>query len=353
MEKIGKNRSRHLFRVLVRGLAFVFTSFFAGWMMVACIDEDTYDNTPEGNLEALWQIIDTRYCFLDYKAEAYGLDWNAVKAQYAASLTPDMSSAQLFEVLCRMLSELRDGHVNLYSAADVGRYWSWQEDYPANFNDSVHRLYLGTDYKIASGLKYKILDDNIGYIYYESFSDALGEGNLDEVLYYLRSCTGLILDVRNNGGGQLNYATMLAARFTNERRLVGYIAHKTGPGHTDFSDPEPEYIDPSDRIRWQKKVVVLTNRSCYSSTNTFVRNVKGMPRVTVMGDRTGGGSGMPYTSELPNGWLVRFSACPMYDAQMQQIEFGIEPDISVSMDLADLARNEDTLIERARSFLKE
>ena len=354
---MGKIRFPRLVRVLdsVFGHSFLklIACLFSVSVMVSCIDEDNYENTPEGNLEALWQIIDTRYCFLDYKAESYGLDWNEVKGRYMACLTPNMTSAQLFEVLCNMLAELRDGHVNLYTAADVGRYWSWQEDFPANFNDSVHRLYLGTDYKIASGLKYKILDDNIGYIYYESFSDALGDGNLDEVFYYLRSCTGLILDVRNNGGGQLTYASMLASRFTNEKRLVGYIAHKTGSGHSDFSDPEPEYVEPSQGIRWQKKVVVLTNRACYSSTNTFVRNVKGMPRVTVMGDRTGGGSGMPYTSELPNGWLVRFSACPMYDAQMQQIEFGIEPDVLVNMDLADIEKNKDTLIEQARSFLQK
>ena len=31
-----------------------------------CIGEETYDNTPRGNFEALWQIIDQQYCFLDY-----------------------------------------------------------------------------------------------------------------------------------------------------------------------------------------------------------------------------------------------------------------------------------------------
>ena len=28
---------------------------------------------------------------------------------------------------------------------------------------------------------------------------------------------------------------------------------------------------------------------------------------------TGGGSGLPFSSELPNGWSVRFSASPMYE----------------------------------------
>ena len=82
--------------------------------------------------------------------------------------------AQLFEVLCDMLSELRDGHVNLYYSADVGRYWSWHEDYPRNFDENLQDKYLGTDYKIGAGLYYRILEDNIGYVAYNSFSSGGG-----------------------------------------------------------------------------------------------------------------------------------------------------------------------------------
>lgn len=317
-----------------------------------CIREEAPDDTPVNNFETLWRIIDTRYCFHDYKEQEGCLPWNDAYAKYRPRVHDSMTPAQLFEVLCDMLSELRDGHVNLYSASDVGRYWSWREDYPANFSDSLQRAYLGTDYRIAGGLYYKILDDNIGYVYYGSFSSGIGEGNLDEVMHYLRLCDGLIMDVRDNSGGTLTYAERLAARFTNEKRLVGYIAHKTGTGHNDFSTPEAEYLEPSNGIRWQKKAVVLTNRSCYSATNTFVRDMRECPLVTVMGDRTGGGSGLPFSSELPNGWSVRFSACPMYDANMQQIEFGIEPDIHVSLTSEDTSRGKDTMIETARDFLK-
>ena len=307
-----------------------------------CVREDEYQNDLAGNFDALWQCMDRNYCFFDYKKEVYGLDWDSVYAVYRPRINNQMTQQQFFEVCCDMLGELRDGHVNLYSSGDVGRNWSWREDYPANFNDSVHQLYLGTDYKIASGLKYRILEDNIAYVYYESFSSAIGDGNITAMMTELKTCNGMILDVRNNSGGNLTYATKLSGYFTNEKRLVGYIAHKNGPGHSDFSTPEPEYIEPANGLRWQKPVVVLTNRSCYSSTNTFVRNMKVCPQVTIMGDRTGGGSGMPFTSEMPNGWLVRFSACPMYDADMQQIEFGIEPDIPVNMNLEDLKKNKDT-----------
>ena len=322
-----------------------------GAMIASCTKLETYDDTPTGNFEALWSIIDENYCFFDYKAEEYGLDWDAVYRQYKRKIDDNMSNAGLFEVLGDMLDELRDGHVNLYAAHDVARYWDFHEGYAPNFSEEIQAYYLGTDYKIASGLRYTILPDNIGYIYVPSFSSSIGEGNLDECLNALALCRGLIIDVRNNGGGNLNYAEALASRFTNERRLTGYICHKTGIGHNDFSEPTPLYLDSSDRIRWQKRVCILTNRSSYSATNDFVKIMRSLPHVTVVGDRTGGGSGLPFSSELPNGWSVRFSACPSFDADMQHTEFGIEPDIKVGMTDDDRLQGLDTIIETARALL--
>lgn len=321
-------------------------------LVLSCRQGMEFDSSPRSNIEALWDIIDRRYCFLPYKAETIGLDWNRVREKYTAQVSPDMNSAQLFEVMSNMLAELQDGHVNLYYSADMSRYWNWHEDYPRNFDEDLRDRYLGKDYKIAAGLKYRILDDNTGYVVYESFSSGIGDGNIDEVLYYLRSCNGLILDIRGNGGGMLTNAERLTSHFTNQRTLVGYTMHKTGPGHNDFSTPQPEYINPSTGIRWQKPVVLLTNRECYSSANVFVRNMKCLDNVTILGDRTGGGGGLPFTSELPCGWAVRFSACPTMDAQMQHTEFGIEPHIHCALDSADQAKGIDTLIEKARTLLK-
>ena len=170
----------------------------------------------------------------------------------------------------------------------------------------------------------------------------------------MKTCDGLIIDVRNNGGGNLTTAEKVAARFTNEKVLTGYISHKTGPGHQDFSEPKPVYLEPAmDRVRWQKKAVVLTNRRSYSATNDFVNSMKQLPLVTVIGDKTGGGSGLPFTSEIPNGWSIRFSASPMFDPEMNQLEFGIDPDIKVDISTEDYARGIDTIIEEACIFLKK
>ena len=317
----------------------------------SCVDEEEFANTPQGNFEALWKIIDEHYCFFDYKQHEYGLDWQQVHAKYQAQINNRMTNEQLFEVLGNMLGELRDGHVNLTASHDMARYWQWYELHPANYSDTLQRRYLGTDYKIASGLYYKILDDNIGYIRYESFQHGIGSGNLSEVLNEFILCRGLIIDIRSNGGGDLTNAEKLASRFTNERTLVGYIQHKTGTGHNDFSDMEPRYLDPAASLRWQKPVCVLTNRHVYSAANEFTMYMKALPNVKIVGDHTGGGAGMPFSSSLPNGWVVRFSAVPMYDARRQTTEFGIAPDYEVSLRQEDFLRGEDTIIEFARKLL--
>lgn len=320
-------------------------------LFISCVDEEEFADTPQGNMEALWKIIDEHYCFLDYKQQEYGLDWDAVHQKYKERVKGSLTRKQQFEVLCDMLGELRDGHVNLSAAHDIGRYWSWFEDYPTNFSDTLIRRYMGTDYQIASGISYKILDDNIGYIRYESFSDPIGEGNLNEALSHMILCRGLIIDIRSNGGGMLTNAEKLAARFCQEKTLVGYYQHKTGPGHQDFSDKEAHYLEPSANVRWNKPAVVLTNRRVYSAANEFAVYMKTLPNVRLVGDHTGGGAGMPFSSSLPCGWSVRFSAVPMYDAQGESAEFGIEPDYNVQQTDEDFAKGKDTLIEFARQLL--
>ena len=263
-----------------------------------------------------------------------------------------MTEAQLFEVLGNMLAELRDGHVNLYSSFDVARNWSWHENYPVNMYDTLITRYLGRNFRIASGLRYCLLDDNVGYLRCATFNQALGEGNLDQIFSYFLPARGLIIDVRSNPGGLISSAEQLAARFTNEPLLVGYMQHKTGRRHDDFSALQEQWLKPSRGIRWQKPVVILTNRGVYSAANEFVKYMKCCPKVHVIGDKTGGGSGLPFSSELPNGWSIRFSACPVFDKDKRTTEFGIMPDTQIGLQLSDFLHGKDTLIEYARTLFE-
>jgi len=319
----------------------------------SCIDGEQYDNTPQGNFEQLWTTIDEHYCFFDYK----NINWDSIHTVFSQKIETSMSNKDLFEVLSDMLYTLKDGHVNLISSYQCSYYDAWYQDYPHNFDeDIVNDDYLGkasTDYYTTSGIKYKIFDDNIGYMRYESFANDVGNGNLDEILEYLAICNGLIIDVRDNSGGTITNATKIAQRFTNEKLLIGYIEHKTGTGHNNFSSPTAINLKPSNSVRWQKKVVVLTNRRCFSATNYFVNTMRYLANVTILGDTTGGGSGLPFSSELPNGWTVRFSSSPILDADKNQIEFGIEPDIKIDLSTGDTMNHLDTMIETARKLLNK
>lgn len=314
-----------------------------------------YSDTPKGNFMALWTIMDEHYCYFDLKKEKLGVDWNEVKTRYAASISDDMSDRALFEVLCKMIGELRDGHVNLTSAYDYGRNWSWKTDYPANFSKDLQNKYLGNDYIMGgNGYNYRILENNIGYLVVESFEETMSDGRLNVMLNTMALCNGLIIDIRDNGGGKLSASESLASRFTEKKVTVSYTCYKSGPGHNDFSKLYRDELSPAEYdLRWIKPVVVLTNRGSFSSANDFACIMKPLENVTLMGDTTGGGGGMPMSSELPNGWVVRFSSAPMFDADMNHVEFGVAPDVRLDMKDEDIQAGVDTYIESACAFIND
>lgn len=337
----------------MRNIFFITSLISAIFMgLTSCHKIEERADDPRGNFEALWSILDEHYCFFKEK----GVDWDQVHDKYACRIGSEMTREELFIVCADMLDELRDGHVNLSAPFNTSYYRKWWSDYPQNFNKRlIEESYFNFNYRQSSGMMYGLLENNIGYIYYESFSATVGEGNLDSALNFLAAARGLIIDIRDNGGGSLTNVETLVARFIDRPTLVGYISHKTGPGHDDFSEPYAITYNPAGpgRVRWAKPVVVLTNRSTFSAANNFASVMKLLPGVRIAGATTGGGSGMPYSSEIPCGWSVRFSACSILDANGVSTEGGVTPTegCAVDMDPQDALNGKDTMLEKAMELL--
>lgn len=314
-------------------------------------NEVTYSWDTETNVQYLWETIDTKYCFVEEK----GIDWAKIGEEYKEKVQSKegrrLNEEELFDLMSGMLDSLKDGHVNLYSWFDVSQNKAWYAGYPANFSSTIlYSKYL-TDYRIAGGMYWQILEvegDSIGYIYYSSFSNSCG--NIAALIASkMKNCKGIILDVRNNGGGSLENAYTLAAPFMKEDEVVGYWQHKTGKGHFDYSKLEEMSITAHKKVKFLRPTIVLTNRRCYSATNFFVNIMKGHEHIAIIGGKTGGGGGMPLSYELPCGWLIRFSSVRMFDRAKLSIEEGINPDKEVTLTSTD----KDDIVEEAIKMIKK
>lgn len=315
----------------------------------ACHEVPSYDNDVYGNFDALWTVVDEHYCFFGDK----DIDWNEVGERYRAKLRPDMKEPELFEVCAAMLDELRDGHTNLISWFTVSYYRNWWSDYPQNFDwRLVQERYLDFDYSSGSGFAYKLLEDsNVGYVRCSTFATGFSDSFIYYMLMSMKDADGLIIDLRDNGGGELSNVERLAAHFIDQPITAGYIRHKTGPGHDDFSEPYEIRYEPSANVKWLKPVVLLTNRSTFSAANEFVAVMDGLEHVTQVGDVTGGGCRAPFSSSLPVGWSVRFSAVPIYDRNMQLTEYGISPEPANRLD-TDPSTGRDAILDHAIALLR-
>lgn len=330
---------------------------FLAVAITACSEQPDYARhpyDPYSNFDCLADIVGSRYCFFREK----GVDWDALCREYRSQINDSTDQIDLFFIMADLLDRLEDGHVNLSSSFNTSYYKKWWTDYPQDFNlRTLEEYYLKFGGLTTSGMKYiMFVPDSIGYIYYPSFSYAIGETNLDYVLAILNQAKGLIIDIRDNGGGLLTNVPTLVSRFIDKPTVGGYIRHKTGPGIADFSEPFEIVYQPcgKERISYSGPIAVLTNRSCFSAANDFVSVMKTLPQVEIIGARTGGGGGMPFSSELPNGWGIRFSASPMTDPAGNLTEFGIDPSpgCEVHCDPEDLARGKDAILDFALARMK-
>jgi hypothetical protein len=302
---------------------------------------------PVAIFDEVWNVMNERYAMFSIK----NVNWDENYRRYRSMVTPEITDHSLFRLTSDMLESLQDGHVALISDKDTGVYNNFYKAYAVNFNyANIINTYLKNDYKKSGPLIYKIVQ-NVAYVYYNSFSNDISEEQVSNLFQEIATTKGLIIDIRSNYGGNPANADKLFRHFITERTLAKYELRKKGTGRDEFHDPEPYYIFPGGQT-YTKPVVVLTNRSCFSTCNDFVLYMSGLKNVTLIGDQTGGGGGIPYNYLLGNGWRLRYTATITLSPDKKNIENGIQPDQNIGISTLDELSGRDPILEKAFQFVQ-
>ena len=318
-------------------------------MMMALISCNTIfpnenNPTPTDVFDELWEEVDQKYVCFSNK----DLDWDAVYEKYRVKVNEYTNEDNLFAVALQMLEELEDGHVAL--STRVKRWSGYQREPSVDFLQEASTHYLGERAHSSGGLQYSIIKSSaVGYIRYDSFTDAVSESHVNEVLTYCKDCQGLILDLRENAGGELaNAITLLDCLPTDAVLYKTYIRHNAV--HDELV--QSQIFFKSDKIpereKWYKPFIVLIDGRSFSASSIFAMCAKSCENVRIVGVTSAGGTNLADYFELSNGWIYRIPNKKVISSSGLDCENGILPDVEVHLD-HEMAENEnrDNIIETA------
>jgi Peptidase family S41/Tricorn protease C1 domain len=324
---------------------------------------------PERNFEALWKTFHDCYPFFELR----NVDWQEQYDVYRTKVTRKTSDDELFDILCRMLRPLHDGHVELMGKVGrdgTKRYFCpelkprfWRE-----FTDRQIRQLLKTTAKtlVANGfgrpsetrawMLHYCRSRVFGYIRIlelEGIKKRKLTAALDRIARDFEDLDGIIIDIRNNPGGDDSTAIAIVNRFCDRRRVAFHRKTKIGPGRDEFTPRRTWHIKPQGDAQFTGPIVLLTCDSVFSGGEVFALAMKQLPHVTIVGDHTNGIFSYQLEKKLPNGWEYCLSYQTYFSADMVCYEGkGVPADIKLLNRRADIDNGVDPLITRALSVLR-
>lgn len=211
-------------------------------------------------------------------------------------------------------------------------------------------------------IAFRVMDGNMGLLTVRSFQDSDFDRALFDKLYDgILKTDGLIIDIRDNGGGNSAHADYLVSHFSDQAVPQGswsspmYIA-----AHGSWNYPKEWYIQTPDPIQpvknreiYKKPVVLLVNSTTFSSAENFCVSFRGAGRGKIIGTPTGGSTGNPIFLDLGGG--VGCCICTKHELDAEGKEFigyGIQPDIVVEEDLEMFLQGRDNVVEKGLEILR-
>ena len=183
----------------------------------------------------------------------------------------------------------------------------------------------------------EMLENNIAYIQIDSF-DANVASSFEEQITSLMNngATGIIIDLRNNGGGIVDEATGIADLFLDKGETILITKSKK-------ENNEEETKSERDPIVKDIPVVILVNEATASASEILAGALKDNYGATIIGKQTYGKGVIQTLYTLTDGSGIKITTEEYYTPNHNQInEVGITPDIEV-----DITENEDTQLQRA------
>lgn len=313
---------------------------------MSCSDELIFMDDKSSSIqvfEEFWTYVDEHYIYFDVKE----VDWSEVRKKYIREIHDGMTEEELYKLCNRALGELKDSHNRIETPDLYERSYDIREGYDIQFSFDVVKEHYITDTIQRDGYVFStILKDEIGYIYLPAMSRY---GALTKTIRQMKSdgVKGLIIDVRNNGGGDSNPLPEIFGDFVQEETVLGYYLEKSGPAHGDVTEPLVSKAIPSGDFFFDLPVSLITNRGSYSATSYLAGMIKQIPKAVVVGQKTGGGGGGNYGYQLSNGWIVAVSVSDFLTPDMKSIEQGVDPDIKVENTKEQLENGVDDMLQTA------
>ena len=313
------------------------------------------NSAPEKSFSLFYEDIRNTYPFF----EVDGVDWEALGRQYRPQVTAGTTEAELFDIMSAMLTPLLDGHASLNDNA--GNVWVNENNFvPFEPSFSLGNLLLRYSQDTTDYLNRKFFAfqprEGILYIYIPSFLEEGVSGMADDAIRQAErtgtGLKGLILDVRNNGGGFLKEGEQLAGLFTDMPFEYADEKYKNGPAPNDFAGAERLTIQPYRSLNFTKPARLLTNRFSASTSERLRLAVEQLPDFRVIGDTTFGATSPIIERGLPNGFKYVLVSSVTLGLNGQLYErIGIPPQIRVTNTLNDLRQRRDRVFDRALAEL--